>query len=169
MTRLLVLLNTIALLTLGCAERRAPRTAGDPSLPRLGWVIMHGDRDNPDQEFGCQSNPRSACVIRASASGHQALSEVHLYYHAGRTRATYAGTVTIGFFANATTSAPMKTNATVNPGDVGNQSVVGVVTDMPGLYTMRIDVTAVNEAGVEQRLREDVPIEVQSAAATRAQ
>lgn len=168
MKRIHVLLS-VAALTLSCAERGAPRLAGDPSLPSLGWVIMHGDRDNPDEEFGCQSNPRSECVIRASTPPNQALSEVHLYFHAGRTRATYTGTVAIGFFSNAPTSAPMKTNATVKAGDVGNQSVVGIVTDKPGRYTMRIDLTAVNESGVEQRLREDVPIDVQSTVPTRAQ
>lgn len=162
MTKTLFVTTAAVLLTASCAEHRVPRAVGDPSLPSLGWVIMHGHKDNPDEEFGCQSAPRSPCTVHASTAAGQTLSEVHLYFHAGRTEARYSGTVKIGFFRSSESLPAMKTDATVKAGDVGNQSVVGIVRDKPGRYIMRIDVTATTEAGGEQRIREDVPIDVQA-------
>ena len=117
---------------LGCGEHRAPQPIGDPDMPRVGWIIMHGHKDNPDEEFGRQSNPRTDCSVHASTANGQTLSEVHLYFHPTKTDTTYTGVARIGFFQGAATSSTMTIKSTVMPGDVGNHSVVGIVTDKPG-------------------------------------
>ena len=147
-----------AFMMAGCAERRAPEPAGDPDLPRVGWVIMHGNRDNPDEEFGCQSNPRSSCAVRASAADNQVFSEVHLYFHPTRVDTTYTGVARIGFFRGGADTPGMTIAATVKPGNVGNHSVVGIVTDKPGRYTLSIDITAVKKGGGEEHFREEIPV-----------
>jgi hypothetical protein len=148
----------------GCAEHQAPQVSGDPSLPSVGWVIMHGHDYNPNEEFGCQSTPRSDCWVHASVPTEKTFSEVHVYFHpakTAKTETTYSGTVKIGFFSDSATSSGMKVDATVKPGDVGNHSVVGVVTDKPGRYVMNVDVTAVARSGIERHIQEDIPIDVQ--------
>ena len=147
-----------ACLLAGCAEHRAPRPVGDTDLPRVGWVIMHGNRDNPDEEFGCQSTPRSSCAVRASAADNRVYSEVHLYFHPTNVDTTYTGVARVGFFRNAEDSPDMKIAATVQPGDVGNHSVVGIVTDKPGRYTLSLDITAVKKGGREEHFREEIPV-----------
>ena len=54
----------------------------------------------------------------------------------------------------------MKIDSTVMPGDVGNHSVVGIVTDKPGRYMLSLDITAVKKGGGEQHFREDIPVVV---------
>ena len=144
-----------------CAGRGAPQTVGDPSQPNVGWVIMHGRDYNPDEEFGCQSNPRSECAVNASSPAEKTLSEVHVYFHPAKTDTTYTGTVKVGFFSDSGTSSGMKVDAKVKPGDVGSHSVIGLVTDKPGRYTMKIDITATAQSGIERQIREDVSVDVQ--------
>lgn len=122
---------------------------------------MHGHDYNPDEEFGCQSNPRSDCAVNASSAAEKTLSEVHVYFHPARTETKYSGTVKIGFFTDSATSSGMKVDATVKPGDVGSHSVIGLVTDKPGRYTMSIDVTATAQSGIERQIQENVSIDVQ--------
>ncbi len=128
-------------------------------MPQVGWVIMYGDRDNPDAEFACQSNPLSGCVIPASQSAAQpTLSDVHLYFHPGLSETKYSGRVNIGFFGNAPGNQEIKPVITVSPGAVGNNSVVGIVTDTPGAQTLDIDITVTTAAGDQKQIRERVPV-----------
>ena len=46
----------------------------------------------------------------------------------------------------------------MKPGNVGNHSVVGIVTDKPGRYTLSIDITAVKKGGGEEHFREEIPV-----------
>jgi hypothetical protein len=144
----------------GCAEHRVPKPVGDPALPRVGWVIMHGHKDNPDAEFGCQSHPRSECSVHASTPENQSQSEVHLYFHSTASETKYTGFVRIGFFSDAASASGATPQITVKPGDVGRQSVVGIVTDKPGTYTFSVDITAVMANGGERQVREDIPVVV---------
>ena len=145
---------------IGCADHRAPEPFDESDTPSVGWVIMHGDKDSPDEEFDCQSNPPSECVVHASTSADQTLSKVHLYFHPTKSETTYSGVVHVGYFRNAETSPGIKPRVTVKPGKVGNHSVVGIVTDKPCTYMLTLDVTAVTKGGTEEHIREEVPIVV---------
>src|SRR5688572_11918544 len=123
-----------SILLWGCAERIPPRPAGAPGAAVVGWVIMAGDRENPDQEFVCQSTPRSECVMPASRPDRIAYSHVHLYFHPAAVNLRYTGSIQIGFFETAT---EIKPDVSVSAsGAVGNHSVTGMVTDTAGQHAM---------------------------------
>ena len=156
---------TMALLVgaCGCGAHSAPSIVGDPQSPNVGWVIMHGHTGNPNEEFGCQSNPRSDCVVHASRSGSQTLSEVHLYFHPTQVDTTYSGVVRIGFFSAGEAGPGLQIQTTVKPGDMGNYSVVGIVTDKPGQYMLTVDIRAAMSDGAEQQIKEQIPVTVRLA------
>jgi hypothetical protein len=147
------------LVAAGCGKR-VPVPSSDPAgTPRVGWVIMVGDRDNPDREFVCQSEPRTECVMPATRPDNQAVTDVHFYFHPTPSDTTYSGTIKIAFFEG---SAPhdMKINLAVKPGDpAGKSSVSAVVSAKPGKYPMTIDVVA--EGATAQHIRDLVPVTVQ--------
>ena len=159
-TRAVGLVAAVGLAT-ACADHRVPMPTGAPGAPRVGWVIMHGDRDNPNEQFACQSSPRSDCAIPASRLDRQTFSEVHLYFHPTPTETKYSGVVQIGFFRGTELAQQVNPVVTVKPGDVGNNSVVGIVTDRPGPQTLRIEISAVTASGVEEQIREQVPVIVE--------
>jgi hypothetical protein len=75
--RAAIVLGVAAVATSTCAQR-APRPPDlAPGTPYVSSVLMSGDRDNPDREFVCQSDPRSDCVTEASRADAQAFSDVH--------------------------------------------------------------------------------------------
>src|SRR5687767_13234074 len=79
--------------------RRMPEPAGGRTgAPRVGWVIMSGDGENPGRGFVCQSNPQSECVVPVDRPEARVLAHVHLYYHSSAMEMTYTGSVRIGFF-----------------------------------------------------------------------
>src|SRR5690242_11231907 len=97
-TRLLTAL-VLGVAASGCIVHRGPEPIGDPSSARIGWVIMQGDGDNPDEEFVCQSNPRTACEITASAGDRRIFSDVHLYLHPTGASTRYQGTAETPFLS----------------------------------------------------------------------
>jgi hypothetical protein len=143
----------------GCAQRVPPRPAGGPSAAVVGWVIMAGDRENPDQEFVCQSSPRADCVLPVSRADRRAYSHVHLYFHPAAVNVTYTGSIQIGFFESATEVKPV---VAVNAGGpVGNHSVTGIVTDAAGPRGMTIDVVATATAsGSTEQIRDQIAVVV---------
>jgi hypothetical protein len=156
--RLLPLLGLV-LVTSGC-EKRVPVPSGATrGTPHVGWVIMVGDRDNPDREFVCQSDPRTDCVLPASRPDNQAFTDVHLYFHPASKETRYAGTVQIGFFEGATPHE-LKPNVTVKPGaPVARSSVAGIVSSTPGTRALTIAIVA--DSGTPQQIQELVPVRVQ--------
>lgn len=166
-TTLVLMTVALSIASGGCADHRAPNVVGDPQLPNVGWVIMHGHTGNPDEEFGCQSNPRSDCAVHASRPGAQTLSEVHLYLHSTKAETTYSGVARIGFFSGGDTSTGLQIQTLVKPGDVGNYSVVGIVTDRPGEYTFTVDITAVVQGASAHHIRENVTVTVTAQAMRR--
>ena len=109
----------------------------------------------------CQSNPRSECVVPHSQPDREVFSHLHFYFHPASIDTRYGGTIRLGFFSNS--SQELKPDLTVKAGDeAGNHSVIGIVTDRPGTYTMgvAVEATAVNATGAPQQIREDVQIVV---------
>jgi len=142
--------TTLALLVttcLGCAAHNAPEPLGDRSAPRVGWVIMQGSSDNPDEEFVCQSNPQTPCEVRASTADRKVFSDVHLYFHPIGVETRYEGTRQIEFIGEA---RPAPVNVTIDANSVGNSSVVGIVTDKPGAYALNVTTSAVTPNGPVQ-------------------
>lgn len=128
----------------GCASHTAPKALGDATTPRVGWVIMQGSSaDSPDEEYVCQSNPRDRCVLKASTAGKRSFSEVHLYFHPIGSSTTYEGTVQMSFFGQG----PSPLAVAVDAKGVGNDSVVGAVTNKPGEYALNVTVSATTPAG----------------------
>jgi hypothetical protein len=141
-------------LAMGCEKRVPVPTGGSPGTPRIGWVIMVGDRENPDREFVCQSDPRTHCVMRASQPDEQTFTNTHFYFHSGTTDTKYAGTIQLGFLMSPHETKP---NLIVKSGDSAtNASVSGIVSSRPGRYPMRIDVVA--ESGGRRQIRDSVPV-----------
>lgn len=157
----IVLTVTLTLATFGCADHARPRSAGPAGTPQVGWVIMSGDRDNPDQDFVCQSLPRSECVVPMSRAGAQVFSHVHIYYHPAATETKYTGSIQIGFF-EGTGEHEFRPDVTVKPGGpAGNQSVVGIVTGKPGTSSLTIAVIAMSpQTGATQEMRDQVRVTV---------
>jgi hypothetical protein len=152
-----------AVFTTNCAKQIPQPTGVTPGTPRVSWVIMSGDRDNPDQDFVCQSDPRSACVIPASRPDAQTFSHVYVYYHGAGGETKYTGSIDIGFFQGATASHTIQANMVVaKAGDVMPQSVTGIVASTPGRYTVTFEVAgAVTDTKVTRPIREQIPIAVQ--------
>jgi hypothetical protein len=147
----------LILFATGCARRVPERIGGPSDAPHVGWVIMSGDRDNPDRDFVCQSNPRGECVAPVDRPDARVLTHVHFYYHPAATETKYSGSTRIGFFGSPLDVNP---NITVKQGDSpGNQSVTGFVSSKPGTYTMTIAVVATSvPSGAVIQIREQVPV-----------
>ena len=76
-----------------CRSRRT----SPPGTPHITWVLMYGDRNNADDEFACQSEPKTECVIPASRPDAQSFADVHFYFHGAGDETKYEGTTSIGF------------------------------------------------------------------------
>jgi hypothetical protein len=123
---------------------------------------MSGDRDNPDREFVCQSDPRNECVMPVSRPDEQTFSDVHFYYHGGGEETKYTGSIRIGFFRSPSDSQLIQTNITVRRDEsIANQSVIGIVTSVAGQYDITFDLVAqVGAAGSPQPIRERLAVVV---------
>ena len=143
----------------GCAKRGPEPVEGHTNAPHVGWVIMSGDRDNPDQDFVCQSNPRSECVVPADRPDARVLSHVHVYYHPASIATKYTGSLEVGFF-----DKPHKfdANFTVTPGETAvNQSVTDFVSSKPGVYSLTVAVVATPvPSGAATQIRDQVAVTV---------
>ena len=146
--------------TCGCAGHQAPRPAGPPGTPRLGWVIMRGDRDTPDHDFVCQSVQQSECVVPMSRADAQVFAHVYVYYHPAATETKYTGSVQIGFFEGTGGANTVRPDLRVKPGgSPGNQSVVGIVRSQAGTYPLSIAVVATStQTGATQEIRDQVRV-----------
>jgi hypothetical protein len=140
----------------GCEKRVPVPAGGPPETPRVGWVIMMGDRDNPNREFVCQSDPRTDCVIPASQPDNQTFTDTHFYFHSGAIDTKYTGTIQIGFL---TSPHELKPNLTVKAGgSAANATVSGIASSKPGRYQMTI--AAVAESGGTRQIRDSVPVTI---------
>ena len=146
----------LIVLATGCA-RRIPQPVGRTDSPRVGWVIMSGDAENPDRDFVCQSSPPSECVVPVDRPEARVLGHVHVYYHAASTETKYTGSIRIGFFDRPHEINP---SITVKPGErPGNQSVSDFLSMKPGAYTMSIAVVAAStKTGQAQNIGEKVSV-----------
>lgn len=146
----------LAMAATGCM-RRAPTPAGlPPGVPHVSWIIMHGDGDNPDAEFACQSTGPRECVLPASRPESRVFSDVHLYFHGAGRETTYLGSYRAEFF-NAPRDSPIRTTVRGEK-EIANHSVVGIVTEKPGDYRLRLAMDAT--PGGSTPIREDVPVQV---------
>ena len=157
-----ILAATIIVLTSACARRIPEPTGVAPGTPYVSWVVMSGDRENPDQDFVCQSDPRNECVVPVSRADAQIFSNVYFYYHGAGAETKYQGSIQIGFFRGSTESSrSIQTNTTVRKTDsIANQSVTGIVTDTPGPYAIAFSLVATTDTGKSQPIQEQVPVVV---------
>jgi hypothetical protein len=160
--RAAIVLTVAAAATATCARRVPTPPDLAPGTPYVSWVFMIGDRDNPDREFVCQSDPRNDCAIEASRPDAQAFSDVHFYYHSAGGETKYDGTVTIGFFDGSSASRTAPTSVVVGKGEsITNQSVTGIVTSRPGTYEVTFALTAtISQTGRSQPIRQSVQVVV---------
>jgi hypothetical protein len=159
--RMLVVAAIAGLLTATCATA-IPRPANDtPGSPNVTWVLMFGDRDNPDQEFSCQSTPRTECALPASRPDAQVFSDIHFYYHGTGADIRYEGTRAIGYL-QVTGSYTSRTDIRVaKDQSIANQSISGIVTSKPGAYTVALSLTAtMTVSGKMVPVQETIPITV---------
>jgi hypothetical protein len=149
-------------LTVTCAKRLPEPSGLAPGAPHVSWIIMSGDRDNPDREFVCQSAPRTDCVIPVSRPDAQVFSDVHFYYHGAGAETKYSGSIDVGFFQGSPASRQIQANTTVPKTEkIMNHSVIGIVTATPGSYPVRFAVVAtVAGSGTNQPIEAEVPVVV---------
>jgi hypothetical protein len=149
----------LVVIATGCMRRIPEPAGGRTDTPRVGWVIMSGDAENPDRDFVCQSNPPSECVVPVDRPDSRVLAHVHMYYHSTPTETRYTGSVRVGFFDQPHEINP---SITVKAGDrAGNQSVWDFVTSTPGTYPLTIDVVATStQAGEDRNIRDQVSVTV---------
>jgi hypothetical protein len=155
----LLVLSCVLLLTMSCGARVRVPAGGTGAMPRIGWVIMVGTRDDPDQDFVCQSDPRTECVMPASQPDSQAFSRAYFYFFPAAANDTkFAGTIQIGFFEGAIPHE-MTPNLTVKrTGPPGQTSVLGIVSSMRGPHELRIAVNA--QGATTQEIRDSVPVTI---------
>jgi hypothetical protein len=159
----MIVATVVAVFSSACA-RRVPEPAGlAPGTPHVSWIIMRGDRDNPDREFVCQSDRRNDCILPVSRPDAPVFSDVHLYYHGARVETKYTGSIQIGFFqGSADETHSVQVNTTVpKTQSIVNQSITDDVTSTPGTYaiTFALDATLTG-SGKTQPIREQVPVVV---------
>ncbi len=159
-TRSMVLLAIVAALSGACAKRVPEPISAARSGPHVTWVIMHGDRDNPDREFACQSDPRSECVVPGSKPGSRVFSDVHFYYHGAGRQTKFTGTVSVGFMGESTRASIFPVNARAEGIEsIAYQSINGIVSSMPGTYKVMIDVVGMRGEGSKgQAVREEIDV-----------
>jgi len=162
MTRSICLFVAATAIATGCGKHVPEPSGRAPGTPAVTWIIMSGDRDNPDQQFVCQSTPRNDCVVGVSKPDAQVFGKVYLYYHGAGAETRYEGPIEIGFFQGE--KASHVTNAKIavkKDGSISNQSVTGIVTSTPGTYAVNLDLRAsVVESGRTEAIRETIPIVV---------
>ena len=111
--RIQSLLIIVASTSSACARHVPEPAVSVPGMPHISWVIMSGDRDNPDREFVCQSEPRGECVVPVSRPDAQVFSDVHVSYHGAGAETRYAGSIQIGYFTGDATANTVKSNVIV--------------------------------------------------------
>jgi len=160
--RLFTVLTLIALFGSACAKRVPEPTGVAPGIPHISWVLMYGDRDTPDQEFACQSDPRTECVLPASKPDAQVFSDIHFYFHGAGAETRYEGTINKGYLQGTPESHTSQTNITVQKNEsITNSSTTGIATSTPGTYAVTIALTAtVKETGKTQSIRESITVVV---------
>jgi hypothetical protein len=161
MRKLHVIVAIVAAVLASTCAKRVPEAAGfAPGVPRVSWIIMSGDRDNPDQEFVCQSDLLNDCVIPVSRPDAQVFSDVHFYYHGAGAETKYSGSIEVGFFQGSTASRKIAANTTVQKaGSIMNHSVTGIVTATPGSYPVTFALVAtVTDTGKSQPIQADVAV-----------
>lgn len=155
-----IALMLLAGISTGTCAKRVPEPKNvAPGAPHVSWVIMSGDRENPDQDFVCQSEPRNDCVISASRPDAQVFSAVYLYFHGVGSETRYEGPVNYGFFQGAGSHTfPVGITATGNE-SITNASVTGIVTSTPGSYAVTLSLSArVAGAGRTESIRDAIPV-----------
>jgi len=144
-----------------CARHVPEPPTSAPGKPYISWVIMSGDSDNPDEDFVCQSDPLSDCVVPASRADARVFSDVHIYYHGAGAETRYVGTMHIGFFQGSPSAAKTQVDIAVKKnGSITNQSVAGIVTSTPGSYTIDFDQLATVDANKGQPIQDQIKVTV---------
>ncbi len=160
--RLLTVLVVEMFLCAACAKPAPGSGRNSRALPHVSWVIMHGDRDNPDAEFACQSEPRNDCVVPASKPNAQVFSDIHFYYHGAGPQTKFTGTVHIGFLGESRGANGFEVNTTAEKAkSIAYQSISGIVSSTPGMYDVAIDVIGtVGATQTSQPVRQTIPVVV---------
>ena len=143
-----------------CATH-APEPLGlAPGTPHISWIIMSGDRENPDRDFICQSDPRNDCVMPASKPDARVFSDVHLYYHGAGAETKYTGTIHLGFFEGSPEAHVIRPTVSVFKNEeISNSSLTDIVSSKPGTYALKFDLMAsVVDTGNTHPIRTEVPV-----------
>jgi hypothetical protein len=159
----LLMVMIMAVAACGACAQRVPQPANAvPGMPRVSWVLMSGDKDNPDSEFVCQSDPPGECVMPATRPGQEVYSDAHFYYHGTGADTAYTGSILIGPLESSGAPYRMQASTTVKKDErIINQSVVARVTSRPGTYDVVVDIMAKRSgSNVPQAIQFRFPVRV---------
>ena len=152
----------VAAISVSCAKRVPEPPNLAPGTPYISWIIMHGDADNPDQQFACQSDPLTECVVPPSRPDAQGVFGHSRLLSRCWGRDRIEGSFRVGFLQGSSASYEVQVNNTVKENEkIYNQSIHGLVTSTPGTYKLAFNVTpTVNQGGRRQTIRQEVSVAV---------
>lgn len=131
----------------GCTMRKPdavvpdhrPQESAIHEIPEMSWILSAEEKGSTEQMV-CGSDAASSCVLTASGDRQPMLATLHLLLHPTKVDTRYSGIVRIGFGGNAYET---KVNSTVKGnGAAENVTITAAVTQMPGMYTTEISLTA---------------------------
>jgi len=159
-TQTLVCLLVCGTIASACATRVPDPTNIPKGVPSFSWIMMSGDRDNPDRDWVCQSDIRSDCVIPASRPEAPVFSDTHFYFHGAKRETGYTGSIQLGFLQGSSGGHEFRPNVTVGKDEsITNANVVGIVSSTPGTSAMTFDLVATStETGETRQLRGQVRV-----------
>lgn len=151
-----------AIFAVACAKRVPEPPTVRQDQPHVSWQIRSGPTG--DENTVCQSDTPTNCLLAATTAQRRSMATIHLYLHPTLVDTTYRGTMSVGFFDEATPGAHQtNVNTTVKAnGSPGNVSVTGIVSPRPGTYRLTVSLRA--QSGVDQtgqNVREEVQVRVQ--------
>jgi hypothetical protein len=87
---------------------------------------------------------------------------LYVYYHPAATETLYTGSIRVGFFGSDGASPEIKPRITVRPKEkLGNQTVMGIVSTMRGMFPVTFDVIATPQgSSAGQPVRDSVEVTV---------
>ena len=94
-----LIIAVLAVMPAASCTHHVPEPVGvAPSTPHISWAFMSGDRDTPDRDYVCQSDPRDDLTMPASGPDNPVFADLHFYYQGAAAETKYTGTVEIGVF-----------------------------------------------------------------------
>lgn len=152
-----------------CGGRIAPPEVRGPTrqpvttrIPHISWAISRNSADGAEH-LVCRSDTSAACIVPASTSDGKAFVAFHVYLHPSIHETKYTGSVQVTFLNGFGPDIHEGiVDSTVKPGELPfDVSVMGPVTEIPGVYVTSISLLA--DSAMDdppRRIEDDIAVTV---------